>query len=336
MNTKVINKFIIILIIGSILIVISQNLIERGLSPKSMKIITKSLTFTKQSFNARKFNSSERNYIHSRNEIELTKVVVINQKKCLEIHSISVFVFTSATTSGKHFNKRQFIRKTWAQDVKSHKISLYFVIGLSTNETINRELRQESDKYSDIMQFGFIDHYFNLTLKTLSVLRWVNKYCAKSPNILKSDDDVIINIKTLLNGINGLKTGIYGYITTHNEWVIRDVNRTRKYMPYKYYSGRNYPPYIYGCSYVLATYSAQLLFKAFNSYSGYILDVEDVFVNGILAQNSSIDRFGSNLFQFNGCNITDVCLLYKYPVMFNCQPDKIESFWNQLQNKSCL
>ena len=45
----------------------------------------------------------------------------------------------------------------------------------------------------DIIVFDFIDHYENLTLKTMMGMKWATEMCPKVQSVLKIDDDMTIN-----------------------------------------------------------------------------------------------------------------------------------------------
>ena len=155
---------------------------------------------------------TQRKIVHSKDELNLTEVVEIDNNPCKTQNLVSVFIHSAGHSTGKYFDKRQSQRQTWVSDLKNLNISVYFVIALNKNQTINEELREESNKYGDILQFGFIDAYHNLTLKAISILRWINKNCLKSTHILKTDDDVVVNPHLLLDKLSEFKTGISGVI----------------------------------------------------------------------------------------------------------------------------
>lgn len=56
----------------------------------------------------------------------------------------------------------------------------------------------ESYLYNDIIQERFHDTYNNLTLKSVMLLKWANTYCDKGTYLMKSDDDIFVNIPSLL------------------------------------------------------------------------------------------------------------------------------------------
>jgi hypothetical protein len=58
-------------------------------------------------------------------------------------------------------------------------------------------LTNESQNYGDILQESFLDSYANLTLKSVMLLKWFTRECDKVPYVLKTDDDMYINLKQL-------------------------------------------------------------------------------------------------------------------------------------------
>lgn len=58
-------------------------------------------------------------------------------------------------------------------------------------------LSSESQTYGDILQESFVDSYANLTLKSVMLLKWFTRECDNIPYVLKTDDDMYINLKQL-------------------------------------------------------------------------------------------------------------------------------------------
>ena len=81
------------------------------------------------------------------------------------------------------------------------------MVGMSDNQNDEQSLRKESEKYGDLIEFGFIDYYYNNTLKAVSLLHWIQKYCNQSKFILKTDDDVLVNIEIFLKNLDYFKPG---------------------------------------------------------------------------------------------------------------------------------
>lgn len=57
---------------------------------------------------------------------------------------------------------------------------------------------EESRTYGDILQEDFTDSYMNLTLKSVMALKWTSTHCQQAQYLLKTDDDIFVNVPTLL------------------------------------------------------------------------------------------------------------------------------------------
>ena len=56
-------------------------------------------------------------------------------------------------------------------------------------------LQKESSINDDLLQKPFRDSYKTLTTKTLETLRWYLECCDHIPHLLKTDDDMYINVR---------------------------------------------------------------------------------------------------------------------------------------------
>ncbi len=77
--------------------------------------------------------------------------------------------------------------------------------GRTENESILEGVEAEKHLYDDLIVANFEDSYDNLTLKTMSTLEWVDTYCNQSQFILKTDDDMFINMPNLINFISKIE-----------------------------------------------------------------------------------------------------------------------------------
>lgn len=68
----------------------------------------------------------------------------------------------------------------------------------------------EADKYGDIIQEKFHDTYNNLTIKVGMLLKWTNNHCNGTKYIMKTDDDMFVNIRNLLSllSLQSQSTGV--------------------------------------------------------------------------------------------------------------------------------
>lgn len=107
------------------------------------------------------WSSEGRHYRHSSAELALTNEVLIDQADCGP-QETPVFIHSGATSSGTYYERRMVIRRTWAQEAAANQMRVIFVIGVSRGSpTEEAKLKAESDKYNDMMQFGFKVLCFN-------------------------------------------------------------------------------------------------------------------------------------------------------------------------------
>ena len=273
-------------------------------------------------------SEKRRTYYHSRNQLNLTKTIKIQPKElCNPLVPIAVFIHSTADD----FKRRQTMRNTWLSDVKRHNISAYFAIGLSANQTIDDLLLIESHLYSDLIQFGFVDNYYNNTLKAVSILRWIDTYCTSPPFILKTDDDVVVNISAVIDHLDELRPGFTGTLFDNAVPVRKDWGKW--YMPHQYYPQSRYPPYMNGPAYVMTNNITKHLITDIDKYTGYVLDIDDVFVTGIVAERIGIQRYATELIKYHPCY--DVCVMSSTAITYECETDEeLTLFWLKMHSTS--
>lgn len=115
-------------------------------------------------------------------------------------------IFVAIISAVGNFNKRESIRQTWLrqfhqiQTEKGFLINLSgygFIIGQSKDENLHEPVEEESKNYDDILQVDIIDNYYNLTLKAVGLMNWLNNHCSQVGFLLKVDDDVYVNVRNL-------------------------------------------------------------------------------------------------------------------------------------------
>lgn len=131
-------------------------------------------------------------------------------------------LFVAIISAPSYFHNRKIIRQTWLRDLKMRSdlgsvnlVGYAFVVGLPENEEIQKQIEEENETYRDILQIEMIDHYYNLTVKVVGLLNWMNDYCSQVDFVLKIDDDVYVNTKnflTVIRSLNASEQSIYGSI----------------------------------------------------------------------------------------------------------------------------
>lgn len=193
---------------------------------------------------------------------------------------------------------RLIIRQTWGFYRNYPNISIAFLIGVPKNETLEKKLREEDAVYNDVIRANFLEDYKNLTHKTVAMLEWVSKKCSYTKYLLKSDDDIYLNVPKALRFLEenrGKERRIFGYMHS-NKSVIRDP--TSKYFVSKSeYVDDIFPTYLNGPAYLITSdIIKELYIKAINTK---FLKMEDIFITGIVASEGlGIQLVHENNFYF--------------------------------------
>ncbi|KAI0207182.1 UDP-GalNAc:beta-1,3-N-acetylgalactosaminyltransferase 1 [Lamellibrachia satsuma] len=188
-----------------------------------------------------------------------------------------------------HADRRDAIRKTWGGAAVAHSwpgrnisvnVKLAFIFGVNRDVLLDSSLKDEHKRYGDIIQCSFYEHYHNMTLKSLLGLRWNMQYCPNAKFLLKSDDDMIVNIPYLLTILNhtDMHNSIMGphnersRVYRHGKWAISKTH-------YPFY---HFPPYESGSAYVISADLVRPLYET-SQYVPHIF-IDDVYVTGILGR----------------------------------------------------
>ncbi|XP_073825301.1 uncharacterized protein [Musca autumnalis] len=236
---------------------------------------------------------------HMNEEIDIEQICP-NKGEKLKL----LILITSAQT---HTEARLAIRQTWGHFGTRRDVSTAFILGRTTNATVSEALTQENMIYGDLIRGHFIDSYNNLTLKTLSSLEWVDNHCPKAKYILKTDDDMFINVPKLLQFLDAHakdKRVIYGRLA--KKWKPIRNKKSKYYISTGQFNAAVFPPFTTGPAYVLTSDIVHELYV--RSLHQVYLKLEDVFTTGIVAQQLGIKRVHVNEFlnrriAFNPCNI---------------------------------
>lgn len=81
-------------------------------------------------------------------------------------------------------------------------MQVIFVIGQPREAVLQDKLEEESVTYHDIVVADFVDSYRNLSYKALTAMHWIREYCLGAKYIVKTDDDVFVNIFALDRFLN--------------------------------------------------------------------------------------------------------------------------------------
>ncbi|XP_008545396.1 beta-1,3-galactosyltransferase 5 [Microplitis demolitor] len=215
-----------------------------------------------------------------------------------------VIVVTSAPS---HIEARTAIRQTWGHFGQRTDVSIVFILGTTKDNKLEKLIKYEEKIYADIIRGRFIDSYNNLTLKTISTLEWKNKFCSDAKFLLKTDDDMFINVPRLLSFIKQHEKEtnvIYGRLAKN--WKPIRNKKSKYYVSLEQFKQKLFPDFTTGPAYLLSKDVIHKLYEA--ALDQTYLKLEDVFTTGIVAHKIGIRRihvseFLNKKISYNPCNV---------------------------------
>lgn len=244
----------------------------------------------------------------------------------------SVFLAVIVCSSVPNFNARQAIRNSWAQDAaKLRNIQVYFLLGKSHDDSLNSLVANESQKYMDIIQQDFLDTYNNLTLKSVMLLKWANQYCVNAKYVMKTDDDMYVNLPNLFRLLKakGHKRMLLGCLIK-GAVPVKDWN-SKWFVPDVVFPERAYPPYLSGTGYVMSRDTVPLLYRTALSTPFFYL--EDIFITGVCAGRAGLKAVNNEGFKFFKRK-NDTCVFKSLITAHKMTPKELVQVWNNLQDPS--
>lgn len=184
-----------------------------------------------------------------------------------------------------NIRKRHIIRRSWGRlhANNTYNILVRFFLGKSNFEATNRKVIEESRRFGDIVVQDFMDSYRNLTLKSMSWMKWIVKNCPQPRYVLKVDDDMMVDVFKFrkfiekLDKENGTRESIFCKLRA-KEPVLR--HRNKWYVSKTEFFNSTYPNYCPG----IAVIFDRLLIDKLNAASHHVpfFWIDDVYFTGLL------------------------------------------------------
>ncbi|KAM9752022.1 UDP-GlcNAc:betaGal beta-1,3-N-acetylglucosaminyltransferase 7, like [Menidia menidia] len=246
-------------------------------------------------------------------------------------------------------DRREAVRKTWGKELTVHgkKIKTLFLLGTPTtgkdSKNLQKLIEYEDLIYKDILQWDFMDTFFNLTLKEVNFLKWFDIYCPGVQFIFKGDDDVFVNTHNLLELI-GFKVedrkeaSLFVGDTISKAIPIR--NRQSKYFIPKELYDKPYPPYVGGGGFLMSAQLARRLFVVSEDLELYPID--DVFLGMCLQKlgvapemHPGFRTFGITRHRVSPMN-REPCFYRELIVVHKLSAQELLRMWSVVRSKDLL
>lgn len=218
---------------------------------------------------------------------------IINPKETCSGKKIKFIVYVHSAP--KNHKKRQMVRQTWgARSVlQKYKMRVVFIMGVVSDKVTMEAVKLESNTYGDIVVESFLDSYRNLTYKAIGGLKWVSKHCDNVTYVIKSDDDILIDMHALMAQMNSTEIKSYGTqnLIMCNQWVRMKVIRDKKskwYISKEEFPDDFFPPYCSGSIFIMSIDAVKKLYVA--SLQTQFFWVDDFYLTGLLVKKIGIEH----------------------------------------------
>ena len=157
-------------------------------------------------------------------------------------------------TVHENVQQRTALRDSWLTPTTNNtsNVRYAFLLGEIKDRKLQADIMRENDAFKDIIKEDFVDVYSNLTYKTIMGFKWAAIKCGVAKAVLKTDDDMFINVPNVLDIVkshfNFLQTGIVGSC-----WKSTRPNRNQKskwYASENSFPGKVYPSFCSGTGYL--------------------------------------------------------------------------------------
>ncbi|XP_077162696.1 beta-1,3-galactosyltransferase 9 [Paroedura picta] len=219
-----------------------------------------------------------------------------------------IFLLVLTFSDPENASRRNTIRQTWANttDIRGYSTVTLFVLGKPSSEATQLEVLKESQEHQDLIEGAFPDSPENQTLKTATALEWAVTFCPGARFILKTDEQMFVNLANLVDYLLSLRThfeNIYLGRVVHQEVPNRDP-QSPKFVPKQLYPEKYYPDYCSATAFVISQDVARMIYVT--SHEVPLSMPPGVFV-GICTKNAGVtpthsSRFsGKKHIQYNRC-----------------------------------
>ncbi|KAM8888179.1 UDP-GlcNAc:betaGal beta-1,3-N-acetylglucosaminyltransferase 7 [Synchiropus picturatus] len=236
-------------------------------------------------------------------------------------------------------DRREVIRKTWGKEqvLNGRRIKTVFLLGKPSNEAerANHQKLVEFEDYiyGDILQWDFLDSFFNLTLKETHFLKWFHTYCPNVRYVFKGDDDVFVSVENIFEFLDNSKHGgnlFVGDVIFKAKPIRKKENKY--YIPLAMYNKTHYPPYAGGGGFLMGGTLARRLYRVADSLELYPID--DVFL-GMCLEVLEVMPIKHNAFKTFGLVKNKASKLNREPCFFKSMivvhkllPSDLMHMWN--------
>ncbi|XP_053149200.1 N-acetyllactosaminide beta-1,3-N-acetylglucosaminyltransferase 3-like [Hemicordylus capensis] len=245
--------------------------------------------------------------------------------------SHEVFLLLAIKSSPGNYERREIIRKTWGQERTYARVHIrrVFLSGMVPNAReawkLHKLLKIEAEENGDILQWGFHDSFFNLTLKQVLFHAWMEARCPDVRFVFNGDDDVFANTDNIIHYLLSIPGGgdqhLFVGQLKENMVPIRE-KWSKYYVPEQVTISKAYPPYCSGGGLLMSGYTSQTIYE--KSLGIELFPIDDVYLGMCLqkaglspSSHMGIRTVGvripsSKLVSFDPCYYKELLLVHRF------------------------
>ncbi|XP_043285084.1 beta-1,3-galactosyltransferase 5 [Venturia canescens] len=247
----------------------------------------------------------EKSKIVSEDRYSSLKPKSLSSKKLLTLENFEYTIVPShcngtllawiVTSFAGDVGPRSALRRAYGSDeLRELGITRVFLLGMLDESGSKKSgvtesaIRNEAERFDDIVQGNFNEAYRNLTYKHLMGLKWASDNCANARYIVKQDDDIVVNLYEILNKLKSFanETDVFGGYVLRGMKAVREP-ANKWYVEKDEYEGDTYPDFLSGWLYFISRRIAAILVQHSNTCKKYFW-IDDVFITGILRHELNI------------------------------------------------
>ncbi|KAF0296265.1 Beta-1,3-galactosyltransferase 5 [Amphibalanus amphitrite] len=192
----------------------------------------------------------------------------------------------SVTSQPAAAERRALFRRLYGAAAAAAGLRLVFLLGADEPAAVDAE----AARHGDIIQSAVPEHYYHLALKTVALLDAFTRVCSGARFLVKTDDDVLVDVPLLAAEVAALPDGpaVYGRPAA-------SLQPNRPSLAWQGYGSSvrewpadSFPPLVLGIGYFVAAAATGPLLRA--ALAARYHHLEDVFVTGVAAEAAGVER----------------------------------------------
>lgn len=265
--------------------------------------------------------------------------------KCnVPLRSGEAFLLLIIKSSPENYERRAVLRNTWAAERLQNGMWIRTVFLSGTTGTgfkkrrLNKLLELENQRHKDILQWDFRDTFYNLTLKQILFMDWMQNWCPTADFLFNGDDDVFANTDNMVEFLKGQNDNDGSRHLYMGQLLLNSIpsrDKTNKYyIPVQIENASVYVPYCSGGGYLYSRFTALTILQMSQDIT--LMPIDDVYM-GMCLKQAGLKPTDHKAFWATGLvipssklDIYDPCHYREIILSHKLLPHQLFLLWNEI------